>query len=175
MKKYDVPYGAELVVNDGQKVKKRLPLYNHDPYNSVIVTDITGRVKFVDLVDGVTFQQVTDEQTGHVQKVVIESKDKNLTPSIAIEAEDGIKNHLTFLQEHIFLLKKVRSIPAGTILAKISKQATKSRDITGGFPRVTELFEARSPHDPAIVSEIEGTVKFGARKKGSREILVSAP
>ncbi|MGE5812433.1 MAG: DNA-directed RNA polymerase subunit beta', partial [Ignavibacteria bacterium] len=85
IKKYDVPYGAELVINDNQSVKKRQPLYSHDPYNAVILSDIGGRVRFVDLIDGSTLQQVTDEQTGHVQKVVIESKDKNLTPSILIE------------------------------------------------------------------------------------------
>ncbi|MFZ0453523.1 MAG: DNA-directed RNA polymerase subunit beta', partial [Ignavibacteriaceae bacterium] len=175
MKKYDVPYGAELVVSDGQKVKKRQPLYNHDPYNAVILSDLAGRVRFVDLVDGVTLQQVTDEQTGHVQKVVIESKDKTLTPSISIEAEDGTKKSFNIPTRAYLSVEEGESIAPGTILAKISKQATKSRDITGGLPRVTELFEARSPQEPAIVSEIEGTVKFGARKKGSREILVSAP
>jgi DNA-directed RNA polymerase subunit beta' len=175
MKKYDVPYGAELVVSDGQKVKKRQPLYNHDPYNAVILSDLAGRVRFVDLVDGVTLQQVTDEQTGHVQKVVIESKDKTLTPSISIETEDGTKKSFNIPTRAYLSVEEGESIAPGTILAKISKQATKSRDITGGLPRVTELFEARSPQEPAIVSEIEGTVKFGARKKGSREILVSAP
>ncbi len=175
MKKYDVPYGSELVVSDGQKVKKRQPLYNHDPYNAVILSDIAGRVKFVDLIDGGTLQQVTDEQTGHVQKVVIESKDKSLTPSIAIEAEDGVKKSFNIPTRAYLSVEEGETIAPGTILAKISKQTTKSRDITGGLPRVTELFEARSPQEPAIVSEIEGTVKFGARKKGSREILVSAP
>ncbi len=175
MKKYDVPYGAELVVNDGQKVKKRQPLYNHDPYNSVILSDIAGRVKFVDLIDTATLQQVTDEQTGHVQKVVIESKDKTLTPSISIEADDGTKKSFNIPTRAYLSVEEGETIVPGTILAKISKQATKSRDITGGLPRVTELFEARSPQEPAIVSEIEGTVRFGARKKGSREILVSAP
>ena len=175
MKKYDVPYGAELVVNDGQKVKKRQPLYNHDPYNSVILSDIAGRVRFVDLIDTATLQQVTDEQTGHVQKVVIESKDKTLTPSISIEADDGTKKSFNIPTRAYLSVEEGETIVPGTILAKISKQATKSRDITGGLPRVTELFEARSPQEPAIVSEIEGTVRFGARKKGSREILVSAP
>ncbi len=175
IKKYDVPYGAEIVVNDGQFVKKRTPLYNHDPYNSVILTDIKGKVRFVDLIDGVTLQQVTDEQTGHVQKVVIESKDKNLTPSIAIEGEDGTKKSFNLPTRSYLSVEEGETVPAGTILAKISKQTTKSRDITGGLPRVTELFEARSPQEPAIVSEIEGNVKFGARKKGSREIIVIAP
>ena len=175
IKKYEVPYGAELVVNDEQAVKKRSPLYNHDPYNSVILTDVSGRVHFVDMIDGATLQQVTDEQTGHVQKVVIESKDKNLTPTITIESEDGIKKSFNIPTRAYLSVEEGENIPAGTILAKISKQQTKSRDITGGLPRVTELFEARSPQETAIVSEIEGMVKFGARKKGSREILVVAP
>ena len=175
IKKYDVPYGAEIVVNEGQVVKKRTPLYNHDPYNSVILTDIAGIVKFIDLIDGVTLQQVTDDQTGHVQKVVIESKDKNLTPSISIESADGEKKSFNLPTRSYLSVDEGEKIVAGTILAKISKQTTKSRDITGGLPRVTELFEARSPQESAIVSEIEGTVKFGTRKKGSREILVVAP
>jgi DNA-directed RNA polymerase subunit beta' len=175
IKKYDVPYGAELVVDDGQKIKKKQPLYNHDPYNAVILSDIPGRVKFFDLIDGITLQQVTDEQTGHVQKVVIESKDKNLTPGIVIENGDGEKKSFNLPVRAYLSVEEGEMISAGTILAKISKQATKSRDITGGLPRVTELFEARSPHEPAIVSEIEGFIKFGSRKKGSREILVTAP
>jgi DNA-directed RNA polymerase subunit beta' len=175
IKKYDVPYGAEIVVNEGQLVRKRTPLYNHDPYNAVILSDIVGTVKFIDLIDGVTLQQVTDEQTGHVQKVVIESKDKNLTPSIAIESANGERKSFNLPTRSYLSVDEGEKIAAGTILAKISKQTTKSRDITGGLPRVTELFEARSPQESAIVSEIEGMVKFGARKKGSREILVIAP
>ena len=175
IKKFDVPYGAELMVNDGSNVKKRAPLYNHDPYNAVILTDIPGRVIFVDLIDGATLQQVTDEQTGHVQKVVIESKDKNLTPSILIQGDGDVKKSFNLPTRSYLSVEEGELISAGTILAKISKQQTKSRDITGGLPRVTELFEARSPQETAIVSEIEGTVKFGQRKKGSREILVTAP
>lgn len=175
IKKYDVPYGAELVVSDGSYVKKKTPLYNHDPYNTVILSDIGGKVKFVDLIDGVTLQQVTDEQTGHVQKVVIDSKDKNRTPSILVESENG-ENKIFHIPTRAYLsVDEGETIDAGTVLAKISRQTVKSRDITGGLPRVTELFEARSPQDPAIVSEIEGTVKFGPRKKGSREIIVTAP
>ncbi len=175
IKRFDVPYGAELMVGEGDKVKKRSPLYNHDPYNAVILTDIPGRVVFVDLIDGVTLQQVTDEQTGHVQKVVIESKDKNLTPSILIEGEDGTRKSFNLPTRSYLSVEEGESVSGGTILAKISKQQSKSRDITGGLPRVTELFEARSPQEPAIVSEIEGVVKFGAKKKGSREIVVTAP
>ncbi len=175
IKKYDVPYGAELVVSDGEFVKKKTPLYNHDPYNAVILTDVAGTVRFVDLIDNVTLQQVTDEQTGHVQKVIMESKDKNLTPSIVIETEDSDSKPFNLPIKAYLNVDAGEKIPAGTVLAKISKQTSKSRDITGGLPRVTELFESRSPHETAIVSEIEGFVKFGARKKGSREIMITAP
>ena len=175
IKKYDVPYGAELVVNDGDLVQKKIPLYNHDPYNAVIISDVSGTVRFTDLIDNVTLQQVTDEQTGHVQKVVIESKDKNLTPSIVIITKDGDSKPFNLPIKAYLSVEEGETISAGTVLAKISKQTSKSRDITGGLPRVTELFEARSPMETAVVSEIEGFVKFGARKKGSREILITAP
>ncbi len=174
IKKYDIPYGAELLVEENQKITKKQPLYNHDPYNAVILSDISGRVSFIDFVDNLTIQQVADEQTGHVQKVVIESKDKNLTPSIVITNEDGTEKTFNLPTNAYLAVEEGEKITAGTILAKISKSTSKSRDITGGLPRVTELFEARSPHDPAIVSEIEGIVKFGNKKKGSREIIVEA-
>ena len=174
IKKFDIPYGSELMVEDGVKVKKGQPLYNHDPYNSLILTDVAGTVTYVDLIDNNTMQQVADEQTGHVQKVVIESKDKTLTPGIVITTEDGEQKVFNLPNKAYLSVDEGEKVQAGTILAKISKSASKTRDITGGLPRVTELFEARSPHEPAIVSEIEGTVKFGARKKGSREIIVES-
>jgi DNA-directed RNA polymerase subunit beta' len=174
VKKYDIPYGAELLVSDNIQVQKGQPLYNHDPYNAVILSDLNGTVKFIDLIDQTTIQQIADEQTGHVQKVVIESKDKTLTPSILIVDENGKEKLFNIPTRAYLAVEEGEKIQAGTILAKISKQASKSRDITGGLPRVTELFEARSPHDPAIVSEIEGIVKFGTRKKGSREIIIES-
>lgn len=175
LKKYDIPYGAELMVEDNATVKKGQPLYNHDPYNSLILTDAAGTVSFIDLVENVTMEQVADEQTGHVQKVIIESKDKTLTPSIIIKTEDGEEKLFNLPVKAYLSVEEGEKVQAGTILAKISKSASKTRDITGGLPRVTELFEARSPHDPAIVAEIEGRIKFGTRKKGSREIIVEAP
>ncbi|MFA5803825.1 MAG: DNA-directed RNA polymerase subunit beta' [Melioribacteraceae bacterium] len=174
IKKFEIPYGAELLVSEGQEIKKGQPLYNHDPYNSVIVADNAGKISFIDLLDNITIQQVADEQTGHVQKVVIESKDKTLTPSILVKDNKGNEKAFNIPTRAYLSVEEGEEIQAGTILAKISKSSTKSRDITGGLPRVTELFEARSPHDPAVVSEIEGKVKFGARKKGSREIIIES-
>ncbi len=174
IKKFEIPYGAELLVSEGQEIKKGQPLYNHDPYNSVIVADNAGKISFIDLLDNITIQQVADEQTGHVQKVVIESKDKTLTPSILVKDNKGNEKAFNIPTRAYLSVEEGEEIQAGTILAKISKSSTKSRDITGGLPRVTELFEARSPHDPAVVSEIEGKVKFGARKKGSREINIES-
>jgi len=174
IKKFEIPYGAELLVSEGQEIKKGQPLYNHDPYNSVIVADNAGKVSFIDLLDNITIQQVADEQTGHVQKVVIESKDKTLTPSILVKDNKGNEKVFNIPTRAYLSVEEGDEIQGGTILAKISKSSTKSRDITGGLPRVTELFEARSPHDPAVVSEIEGKVKFGARKKGSREIIIES-
>lgn len=174
IKKYNIPYGAELLVSDKQKITKKQVLYLHDPYNDVILTDIGGRVKYVDLIENVTMQQNTDEQTGHVQKVVIEPKDKTFTPGIVIEAEDGTQKSFNLPSKAFLSVEEGESVLAGSILAKINKQTSKTKDITGGLPRVTELFEARSPQDPAIVSEIEGIVKFGQKRKGSREIIIQA-
>jgi len=174
IKKYDIPYGAVLLVEDKEQIKKGQPLYNHDPYNAVILTDIKGTVRYVDLIEKSTLQQVADEQTGHVQKVVIESKDKTLTPSIVIADSEGNEKSFNLPTGAYLSVEENTTAEPGTILAKISKSASKSRDITGGLPRVTELFEARSPVDSAVVSEIEGIVKFGAKKKGSREIIVES-
>ncbi|MCK9282483.1 MAG: DNA-directed RNA polymerase subunit beta' [Melioribacteraceae bacterium] len=174
IKKYEIPYGAELMVDDGKEIKKGQALYNHDPYNTVILSDIAGTVKYEGLIDTVTLQQIADEQTGHVQKVVIESKNKDLTPSIKIIDKSGNEKTFNIPTRANLSVEEGQEIQAGTILAKISKQSSKSRDITGGLPRVTELFEARSPHDPAVVSEIEGIVKFGVKKKGSKEIIVES-
>ncbi len=174
IKHFEVPYGAELLVSEGTKVKPKQPLYTHDPYNSVILTDIGGRVKFVDLIPGVSVKDISDAQTGHVQKVVTEFKDKTLTPSIVVIAEDGTEKAFNMPIGAYLSVDEEEIVQAGTALAKISKEASKTRDITGGLPRVTELFEARSPQETAVVSEIEGIVKFGARKRGSREIIVES-
>ncbi|MBN2572756.1 MAG: DNA-directed RNA polymerase subunit beta' [Ignavibacteriales bacterium] len=174
IKKYEIAYGADLLVENDQEVQKGQPLYNHDPYNQVILTDIDGEVKYVDLVEDVTIQNITDEQTGHVQKVVIESKDKGLTPGIKIIGSNGEEKLFNIPTTAYIAVEENTKIEAGTILAKISKAAAKTKDITGGLPRVTELFEARSPNDSAIIAEIEGKVKFGSKKKGVQEIIIES-
>ncbi|HPN39619.1 MAG TPA: DNA-directed RNA polymerase subunit beta', partial [Melioribacteraceae bacterium] len=174
IKRYDIPYGAELLVNDGDEIKNKQELYRHDPYNMLILTDIGGRVSFVDMIENVTMQQVADEQTGHVQKVVLETKDKTLVPGVMITDVTGETKVYNMPNRAYLSVEEGEFIKPGTILAKISKASSKTKDITGGLPRVTELFEARSPHEPSIVSDIEGIVKFGNRKKGSREIIIES-
>ncbi len=173
--KYDVPYGAVLMVKDGAKVAKGELIYEWDPYNAVIISEHPGTVKYHDLKDNVTFREEPDEQTGHIQKVVIDSRDRTLSPSIIITDAKGKKaaNYIIPTRAHI-IVDNNQEIGAGTVLVKIPRDIGKTRDITGGLPRVTELFEARSPQEPAIVSEIDGTVAFGAQKRGSREIIVTS-
>ncbi|MBV6512932.1 MAG: DNA-directed RNA polymerase subunit beta' [Ignavibacteriaceae bacterium] len=173
-KKHQVPNGAELRVEDGSKVDKKTILFKHDPYNSLILTDIAGKIKFSDMKENITFQQITDDQTGYVQKVIIESKDKNMSPSVIVEAPDGTSKTFSIPSKAYLAVDEDEQVSAGTVLAKISKQASKSKDITAGLPRVTELFEARTPQESAILSDIVGIVKFGAKKKGYREIIVTS-
>ncbi len=173
--KYDVPYGAHLLVADGSKIAKGEIIYEWDPYNAVIITEHAGTVKYQDLKDNVTYREEPDEQTGHIQKVVIDSRDRSLSPSILITDAKGkkIASYIIPTRAHI-TVDDGQGIAAGTVLVKIPRDIGKNRDITGGLPRVTELFEARSPQDPAIVSEIDGAVSFGAQKRGSREVIVTS-
>ncbi|MEJ5306160.1 MAG: DNA-directed RNA polymerase subunit beta' [Ignavibacteria bacterium] len=174
LRKYEVPYGAEIVIEDNQKVEKGTILYNHDPYNAVIITEVDGVVEFQDMVENITFRHESDEQTGHIQQVVIESRDKALVPRINI-VQNGNKiiEYIMPAKAHL-VVREGQEIKAGTILAKIPREIGKTRDITGGLPRVTELFEARKPHDPAIVAEFDGVVSFGAQKKGTRDIIITS-
>jgi DNA-directed RNA polymerase subunit beta' len=173
--KYDVPYGATLLVKNGAKVAKGELIYEWDPYNSVIISEHGGVVKYHDLKESVTYREEPDEQTGHIQKVVIDTRDRTLSPSILITGAKGQKLDSRPIPTRAHLVvDNGQQISAGTILAKIPRDIGKNRDITGGLPRVTELFEARSPADPAIVSEIDGVVSFGALKRGAREVVVTS-
>ncbi|MBX2990608.1 MAG: DNA-directed RNA polymerase subunit beta' [Bacteroidetes bacterium] len=173
--KYDVPYGAVLLMKDGAKIAKGEIIYEWDPYNAVIITEHPGRIKYHDLKENVTYREEPDEQTGHIQKVVIDSRDRTLSPSIVITDAKGKKSasYIIPTRAHI-IVDDGQEIGAGTVLVKIPRDIGKNRDITGGLPRVTELFEARSPQDPAIVSEVDGVVSFGAQKRGSREVVVTS-
>jgi DNA-directed RNA polymerase subunit beta' len=173
--KYDVPYGATLIARDGAKIGRGDLVYEWDPYNAVIVSEHGGTVQYVDMKENVTYREEPDEQTGHIQKVVIDSREKSLIPAIAILNKKGQKVTSYPIPTRAHLnVDDGEEIQAGTNLVKIPRDIGKTRDITGGLPRVTELFEARHPSDPAVVSEIDGTVSIGQPKRGSRELFVES-
>lgn len=168
----NIPYGATLNVKDGQKVNKGDVLCTWDPFNNVIMAEINGVVKFENVIDGVTYREEADEQTGHREKVVIETRDKTKIPSIVVEGKDK-KSYNLPTGSHI-IMEEGDDVKAGQVIVKIPRILGKLRDITGGLPRVTELFEARNPSNPAVVSEIDGVVTMGAIKRGNREIIIEA-
>ncbi len=167
-----IPYGAILNVKDGQKVNKGDIICTWDPFNNVIVAEVHGVVKFESLIEGITYRDEADEQTGHREKVVIETKDKTKLPVIIIEGKDKKAYNLP-VGSHI-VVEEGDDVRSGQVLVKIPRVLSKLKDITGGLPRVTELFEARNPSNPAVVCEIDGVVTFGAIKRGNREIIVEA-
>ena len=168
----NVPYGSTLMVKDGQQVKKGDVICTWDPFNNVVVAEISGHIKFENVIEGVTFREEADEQTGHREKVVIETKDKTKIPTLIVEGKD-VKMYNLPVGSHI-VVEEAEDVKAGQVLVKIPRTLRMQRDITGGLPRVTELFEARNPGNPAIVCEIDGVVSFGAIKRGNREIVVEA-
>src|SRR5437868_6200870 len=171
-----VPLGATLMVKDGEEVKKDQIIFTWDPYTNPIISDVEGTLRFVDLIPGESVSEELDELTGLRQTVVIEDKEKKLHPHIEIVETKGNKEKR--LRDFVIPVgaqltaEDGKKISAGTIIAKISREAYKTRDITGGLPRVAELFEARRPKDPATISEIDGEVRFGDIKRGKREIRV---
>lgn len=169
----NVPYGSTLNVKDGQKVAKGDVICTWDPFNNVIISEIDGVVAFENLVDGITFREEADEQTGHREKVIIETKDKSRIPSMNVAGKKDTKGYNLPAGSHI-VLDEGEEVRAGQVLAKIPRVLGKLRDITGGLPRVTELFEARNPANPAVVAAIDGVVSFGTIKRGNREIIVEA-
>ena len=168
----NIPYGSTLAVKDGQKVNKGDVICTWDPFNNVIIAEINGKLKFENVIEGVTFREEADEQTGHREKVVIETRDKTKIPSIIVEGKE-IKSYNLPTGSHI-IMEEADDVKAGQVIVKIPRVLGKLRDITGGLPRVTELFEARNPSNPAIVSEIDGVVTMGAIKRGNREIIIEA-
>ena len=169
----NVPYGSTLSVKDGQKVTKGDVICTWDPFNNVIVSEIDGVIKFENIIEGVTYREEADEQTGHREKVVIETKDKTRIPSMIVEGKKESKSYNLPAGSHI-TMEEGEEVKAGQVVVKIPRVLGKLRDITGGLPRVTELFEARNPGNPAVVSEIDGVVSFGNIKRGNREIIVEA-
>ncbi|HKL14448.1 MAG TPA: hypothetical protein VJ915_02375, partial [Balneolaceae bacterium] len=171
---YNVPYGSEMMVEEGDKVMKGMPLCKWDPYNALIFSEIDGTIEYKDIIEEVTYTADTDSQTGHREKVIIDSRDRSLVPTIVVKgADDRIRESTLPVETHI-TVDDGEKVSAGQILAKIPRAASKSKDITAGLPRVTELFEARSPSDPAAVSEIDGIVRMGGRKRGSQEVIVES-
>jgi len=169
----NVPYGALLAVKDGAVVKKGDVICTWDPFNNVVVAEQNGKIKFENILEGFTYRDEADEQTGHREKVVIESKDKTKIPTIILEGSKDNKNYNLPVGSHIVIEEGVE-VKSGHVLVKIPRVLGKLRDITGGLPRVTELFEARNPGNPAIVCEIDGIVAFGNIKRGNREIIVES-
>jgi DNA-directed RNA polymerase subunit beta' len=170
-----LPYGATLSVKAGDKIKKGDLICIWDPYNALIISEFKGKADFEHIVDGITYREESDEQTGHKEKVIIDTKDKTKNPAVKI-LDSKKNNQRTYnlpVGAHLQVNEGDVILP-GTILAKIPRSTTKTRDITGGLPRVTELFEARNPSNPAVVSEIDGVVTFGGIKRGNREIQVES-
>jgi DNA-directed RNA polymerase subunit beta' len=159
-------------VKDGQKISKGDVICTWDPFNNVIMAEINGTVKFENVIDGVTYREEADEQTGHREKVVIETRDKTKIPSILVQGKEN-KSYNLPTGSHI-IMDEGEEVRAGQVIVKIPRVLGKLRDITGGLPRVTELFEARNPSNPAVVSEIDGVVSMGAIKRGNREIIIEA-
>ncbi len=168
----NIPYGATLNVKDGQKINKGDVICTWDPYNNVIIAEVDGVLKFDNVIEGITYREEADEQTGHREKVVIETRDKTKIPSIVVEGKDK-KTYNLPTGSHI-MPDEDDVVKAGQVLVKIPRILGKLKDITGGLPRVTELFEARNPSNPAVVSEIDGVVIMGAIKRGNREIIIEA-
>ena len=170
-----VPYGSKLYVNDGDTVEKGTLIAKWDPFNAVIVTEVTGRVEFENVIEGVTYKVESDEATGLREIIITESKDKGKVPSAHILTEDGelIRTYNLPVGGHVVVEDK-QTVKSGDIIVKIPRVAGKAGDITGGLPRVTELFEARNPSNPAVVSEIDGEITMGKVKRGNREIIVTS-
>ena len=171
----NVPYGSTLYVNEGATVKKGEMIAKWDPFNAIIVTETSGRIQFEDVIEGVTYRVESDETTGLREMIIIESKDKGKVPSAHILDENGelIRTYNFPIGGHLSV-EDNQTVKAGDILVKIPRAVGKAGDITGGLPRVTELFEARNPSNPSVVSEIDGEVSLGKLKRGNREITVTS-
>jgi DNA-directed RNA polymerase subunit beta' len=172
----NIPYGSEILVQHGSKIKKGDVVCKWDPYNAVIVSEVAGKVVYSNIIEGVTYREEVDEQTGFTEVVIIESRDKKKNPAIHIidpKTKEVLREYSLPVDSHISVTDGAK-VEAGITLVKIPRVSGKTGDITGGLPRVTELFEARNPSNPAVVSEIDGITTFGKIKRGNREIIVTS-
>jgi len=171
----NVPYGSYLRKNDGDKLKKGDVVCQWDPFNAVIISEMSGTIKFSDIEQGITYRVEIDEQTGFMEKVISETRNKKMIPTISILDDNGeeLRHYTLPVGSHI-IVEDGDTIKSGKTLVKIPRKSAKAGDITGGLPRVTELFEARNPSNPAVVSEIDGVVSYGKIKRGNREIIVES-
>jgi DNA-directed RNA polymerase subunit beta' len=172
---HSLPYGSKLTVKNGAEIKKDAIICEWDPYNGVIVNEFNGRVSYSDLIDGVTCREESDEQTGYKEKVIIETRDKTKNPTLQIvdEYDNEIRSYNLPVGGHLSVDDN-QTVKSGEVLVKIPRASGKAGDITGGLPRVTELFEARNPSNPAVVSEIDGEVSLGKIKRGNREVVITS-
>src|SRR6266540_2219900 len=180
--RYGIVYGAKMLVRDGQKVTPNTLLAEWDPYSMPIITEVAGHVKYGDIVDGVTMAEQLDEVTGLARKVIVSSKDPDARPRVSIKDEKGQTRNLPNSEAQArYMLPESANIvvndgdevDAGEIIAKMPRETTKTKDITGGLPRVAELFEARKPKEHAVISEIDGIVSFGKATKGKRKVVIT--
>ncbi|MDG1058421.1 MAG: DNA-directed RNA polymerase subunit beta', partial [Flavobacteriaceae bacterium] len=171
----NIPYGSTLMIKNGSTIKKNDLICQWDPFNGVIVSEFTGKIVYENLEQGVTYQVEIDEQTGFQEKVISESRNKKVIPTLLIQDNKGtvLRSYNLPVGAHI-MVDDNEKIEEGKILVKIPRKSARSGDITGGLPRVTELFEARNPSNPAVVSEVDGVVSFGKIKRGNREIIVES-
>jgi DNA-directed RNA polymerase subunit beta' len=172
---HNIPYGSKIYIKNGAEVKKGTLVCEWDPFNALIISEVHGKVNFDSVIEGITYREESDEQTGFREKVIIETRDKTKNPMIKMVGgkSDVLRTYNLPVGSHI-MVEEGDTVEAGEIIAKIPRAIGKSGDITGGLPRVTELFEARNPSNPAVVAEIDGEVSFGKVKRGNREIIVTS-
>ena len=170
-----IPYGSSISVKNGKTIKKDDLICKWDPYNGVIISEFAGKIEYENIEQGITYQLEIDEQTGFKEKVISESRNKKLIPTLHVKDSKGkvLRTYNLPVGAHL-MVDDSEKVLTGKVLVKIPRKSAKSGDITGGLPRVTELFEARNPSNPAVVSEIDGVVSFGKIKRGNREIIVEA-
>jgi DNA-directed RNA polymerase subunit beta' len=169
-----IPYAAILKISDQEQVEVGQSLYEWDPYSNAIIADRAGMIKFTDIVDGVTLSNVFDETTGMSAQVIVEQRDRSLSPQIEVtNNEHGTRSYIIPVGARL-MIKDEAEVNPGQVMVKIPRERAKTRDITGGLPRVAELFEARRPKEPAVISEIDGVVRYGGLVRGNRELIVTA-